>query len=149
VRTIEVTDPTGDVEDLMDAVGRALEADGSDTGEQSRLRPGALPGTGDLLSRAAMLRQQWRIDSGAIIRSNRPRLGPWLIRMQEFVRRATWWFVEPVVLQIRQYQRGSARVVDGLARQQAATLERMSELESRLAALEERLQVSASERDEA
>lgn len=146
---IEVTAPEDDVEDLMDAVGSALEAWEGQAGCPHATAPGERSG-GDLRSRAAMLRHQWRVDTNAIIHSNRPRLGPWLIRMQTCVRRTTWWFLEPVIQQIRHYQRNSARLIEDLARQQATTRDRVSQLEAKLALLEGRLDVaSESDSDEA
>jgi hypothetical protein len=132
---IEVTAPGDDVEDLMDAAGRALQA-WERQADDPRAATGRDRAEGDLPSRAARLRHQWRVDANAIIHSNRPRLGPWLVRMQTFVRRTTWWFLEPVIQQIRQYQRNSARVIEDLARQQSTTLGRVAELEARLALLE-------------
>jgi len=135
MRVIEITAPDEDVEDLMDAAGRALQAWESQADDpRTAVRPDRVDG--DLAPRAAMLRHQWRVDTNAIIHSNRPRLGPWLVRMQTFVRRTTWWFLEPVIQQIRQYQRNSARVIEELARQQSTTRDRVAELEARLALLE-------------
>jgi len=73
-----------------------------------------------LAQQARQLRLQWNIDSGAIIHSTKPRWGPFIIRFQSLVRRATWWFLEPILQQIRSFQMNAAHVLDGLAQQQEA-----------------------------
>lgn len=153
---LDVDTPSDDVEDVMHAVGDAMRAwEGQDMPTGARTQ-GQNAGE-DVRHRAALLRQQWRIDGSAIIHSNRPRLGPWIIRMQSFVRRATWWFLEPIIQQIRLYQRNSARVIDGLAQEQgsvdgrlaemAGFSRRVADLEDRLARLERRVEEAGGRED--
>ena len=155
---LDVNTASDDVEDVMRAVGDALSS-----WERQAAPLGARPqrqdNSDDLRRRAALLRHQWRVDSNAIIHSNRPGLGPWLIRMQSFIRRMTWWFLEPVVQQIRLFQRNSAGVSDGLAREQKQAADRVSEfgdlprrvadLEARLMQLENRYDELGSQADHA
>ena len=75
-----------------------------------------------LLQAARQLRFQATLDGNAIIHSTRPRMGPWIIRFQRFVRRVTWWFLEPILQQIRAFQLHTAQVVAALAENQEALL---------------------------
>ena len=148
---IEIDTPNDDIEDVMNAVGDAVES-----WERAFASPGdrvRTMGAGDdLRQRASLLRHQWRVDGNAIIHSSRPRLGPWLVRFQRFVRRLTWWFVDPVIHQIGMFQRNSARVIDGLAQEHAQLANRVGDLgelcdqlqalEARLAQLEQRIEAA-------
>ena len=147
---LDVNTASDDVEDVMRAVGDAVSS-----WERQAAPSGAGPqrqdNSDDLRRRAALLRHQWRVDSNAIIHSNRPGLGPWLIRMQSLIRRMSWWFLEPVVQQIRLYQRNSARVIDGLAREQEQVADKLSAFEGlsrHVADLEARLVQLENRRDE-
>lgn len=75
-----------------------------------------------LLQQARQLRFQATLDSNAIVHSTRPRIGPLIIRFQHFVRRVTWWFMEPILQQIRTFQLHSAQVAETLAENQEAIL---------------------------
>ena len=145
---IEIRAPDDDVEELMHSTARALDAWERQAGGRQMV-PAVDRGGEDLRARAATLRHQWRIDSNAIIHSNRPRLGPILIRFQTFVRRATWWFVEPVVQQIRSYQRNSSGVIEDLSRQQTTIIERLAALEEGLARLDEASSADLSQKSDA
>jgi len=140
-----------DVEAVMDAVGNALhEWEGG----------GALPLALSLVQsqnerltdKARQLGLQWNLDSNAIIHSTRPRLGPWIIRFQRIVRRLTWWFTEPILLQIRMFQMNAAQLMNGLAQNQEAMLARTLELQTlnqRVEALERKLNEAGDHRDAA
>jgi cell division protein FtsB len=127
-----------DVEVLLgnvaEAVHRWEEGEGPDLdlsimlGETSRIA-----------HRAHRLRRQWNVNSSAVIQSTRPGLGPWIVRFQSLVRRLTWWYLEPIVQQIRVFQRDTALVVDGLAGNQERLLARREELVTELTALQERV----------
>ena len=91
----------------------------------------------ELQSAAKRLLLQGHIDSHAIIHSTRPRYGPWIIRFQQLVRRLTWWFLEPIIQQIRSYQTNSARVVAGMADNQEALLTESVHIQERLLKLEQ------------
>jgi hypothetical protein len=138
---LEVDRPSDDIEDVMQAVGDAVRAwEGFDTSLPSAAEVD--DAEDDLRRRAALLRHQWRVNGRAIIHSTRPRLGPLIIRFQTLVRRASWWFVEPVLLQIRLFQKNSGRLIDELAERQVTTAHHVRELDDlrqRVAALEERL----------
>ncbi len=75
-----------------------------------------------LLQQARQLRFQAILDGNAIIHSTRPRFGPWIIRFQQFIRRATWWFVDPILQQIRTFQVNTAQVIEALAENQETML---------------------------
>jgi hypothetical protein len=81
-----------------------------------------------LLQQARQLRFQATVDGNAIIHSTRPHLGPWIIRFQQFVRRMTWWFLEPVLQQIRVFELNTAQVVETLAENQEALLAQLQRL---------------------
>jgi hypothetical protein len=81
------------------------------------------------------------VDHSAVIQSTRPVLGPWIIRFQHLVRKLTWWYVEPVIQQIRRFQRNAALATDGLARNQRRLLTRCDDLTKEVAALRHRLEV--------
>lgn len=111
----------GDVEVIMRTVGEAVRRwEGGD----------ALPldlawvqrREERLLQQARQLRFQATLDGNAIIHSTRPRLGPWIIRFQQFVRRVTWWFFEPILQQIRTFQLNTAQVMEALAENQETLL---------------------------
>ncbi len=112
----------------------------------------ACRGEGEVLQQVRRLQLQWNIDANAIIHSTRPGLGPWIIRFQTLVRRATWWFLEPILQQIRAFQMNVARVIESLAENQAALMadnperqgvreeERLTALEAELKVLKSRLE---------
>jgi len=107
----------GDVEAMMNSVAEALRE-----WERGKSLPLDLSMTYDRSHRLAEdahhLWHQWNLDGNAIVHSMRPRLGPWIIRFQLLVRRLTWWFLEPILQQIRQFQMNAARVIIELARNQ-------------------------------
>jgi ubiquinone/menaquinone biosynthesis C-methylase UbiE len=78
--------------------------------------------TTQILSQVQQMRNQWNIDSNMIIYSTRPLLGSWINRFQQFVRRVTWWFIEPILQQIRAFQLHTAQVVEILAENQETLL---------------------------
>lgn len=95
---------------------------------------------GKLSQSAARLKGQWNLNSWAIIQSTRPGLGPWIIRFQHLVRKLTWWYTEPLVDQIRGFQRNTALTVDGLAQSHEEMLNTITQQAARIAALEKRLE---------
>lgn len=138
----------GDIEAVMDAVADVLRRwEGGDTaGSSVSLFPRQ---SGRLCEQARQLQAQWNIDATAIIHSTRPRAGPWLVRFQILVRRLTWWFLEPVVQQIRRFQMNAAQVIEGLAQNQEQWMrdaDRLDALTRRVEALEARWE--AASRDE-
>lgn len=112
---------SGDVEVIMREVGEAVRR--WEGGDALPLDLAWVQRREDrVLQQARQLRFQATLDGNAIIHSTRPRLGPWIIRFQHFVRRVTWWFMEPILQQIRTFQLQSAQVVETLAENQEAVL---------------------------
>jgi hypothetical protein len=131
---LSVVSDANDVEATMAAVADALRR--WEGGAARPLDLATAPGQEEELAiQASRLRLQWNVDGGAIIHSTRPRLGPWIIRFQTAVRRATWWFLEPVLQQIRSFQMSAARVAERTARDQAVLRARLEGLEDELAEL--------------
>lgn len=95
--------------------------------------------TGKVKQQAAQLRHQWQIDGQAVILSNRPGVGPWIIRFQQLVRRLTWWFMEPILQQIRAFQRNSAVAITDLIKTQEDLIQTGQEQAAELAALQEKV----------
>lgn len=130
---ILIDDGPGDVEDLMRQLGAEIEV--WSTATHPGTSPAAVVPTQrsgpHAVARQLMLRAQ--VDGNAIIHSTRPRLGPWLIRFQAAVRRVTWWFLEPILQQIRAFQVDSARAIGDLAREQDALQAQISDLRALLA----------------
>jgi hypothetical protein len=131
-----VNSSANDVEELMAAVGDELRQweGGADAPLDSS------PADEALLSQARLLRLQWNIDGSAIIHSTRPRLGPWLVRFQLLVRRLTWWFLEPILQQVRLFQMNAARVGEGLARRQERLGQQVEALAAQVEALQRRVE---------
>lgn len=131
-----------DVDDIEVAMNRVAQAVREwEKGKNQTLAFSlASRGKGQVLKQARQLQLQWNVDANAIIHSTRPKIGPWIIRFQNLIRRATWWFLEPILQQIRAFQMNTARVVEGLAENQTAILaeseELRSEIEQRLESLE-------------
>lgn len=131
---------TDDVEAVMGAVADAVRR--WEGGEAWPLDLGLLREQTDRLSeQARQLTLQWNVDGRAVIHSTRPGYGPFLIRFQTVVRRLTWWFLEPILQQIRLFQMNTAHVLDGLVRSQEALMAHLGDLpeeewKSRLEALE-------------
>ncbi|MBN1953854.1 MAG: hypothetical protein JW900_02280 [Anaerolineae bacterium] len=135
-----------DVEEVMAATADALRR--WEAGEDGRVNPGNLPLADERWrQQAQQLRFQWRIDSQAVIHSTRPHLGPWIVRFQHLVRRLTWWFLEPILLQVRLFQQNTAAVIEGLAREQALLAAQIARLEAEVTDLRGRLGESG-ERDD-
>jgi hypothetical protein len=112
---------SGDVEVIMHEVGEAVKR--WEGGDALPLDLAWVQRREDhLLQKARQLRFQATLDGNAIIHSTRQRLGPWIIRFQQFVRRVTWWFLEPILQQIRAFQLHTAQVVEALAENQEALL---------------------------
>jgi SAM-dependent methyltransferase len=106
---------TGDIEEAMNRAAHLLhqwEAD-SDAGAPAPLPPDQRE---DLRQRAYELSLQWNVDGDAIIHSTRPGLGPWVIRFQTIVRELTWWFLEPILQQIRLFQKNTSAILDRIVR---------------------------------
>ena len=128
-----------DVETVMAAVASALRQ--WEGGKRPPLDLSLLRGQGEALSQQAhQLLFQWNVDGNAIIHSTRPRVGPWIIRFQVVVRRLTWWFLEPILHQIRLFQRNTAHVVHGLTQNQEQLAAHIAALEAQVEALQRRLE---------
>lgn len=97
--------------------------------------------TNRVSQRARRLKAQWNVNSSAIVQSTRPGLGPWIVRFQHLVRKLTWWYLEPIIQQIRTFQMNAALMADGLAQNQEKLLDRYEDLRAELAALRERVEV--------
>ena len=91
--------------------------------------------TSKIGQRARQLKGQWNVNGSAIIQSTRPGLGPWIIRFQNLVRKLTWWYLEPIIQQIRVFQMNTALTADGLVQNQEKQLARYEDLVAELAAL--------------
>lgn len=91
--------------------------------------------------RIAQLKRQWNVDLSVTVHSTRPVLGPGIIRFQRLVRKATWWYLEPIFQQVRAFQRNAAQVVDRLARDQKELLLHDEGLERELATLRSRVEI--------
>ena len=127
-----------DVEVLLSNVGEAVDA--WESGKTLPLDLSLLLNeTGKVKQQVAQLRNQWQIDSHAVILSNRPGLGQLIIRFQQLVRRLTWWFTEPIVQQIRTFQRSTAVSVTHLAKNQDDFLSSGQSQAAELAALQEKV----------
>ncbi len=112
---------SGDVEVIMHEVGKAVQRwEGGDTLPMDLAWVQRREDR--LLQDARQLRFLATLDGNAIVHSTRPRFGPWIIRFQQFVRRVTWWFLEPILQQIRAFQLQTAQVVETLAENQEAML---------------------------
>jgi len=138
---------SADIEVAMHEVSQAVAA--WEGGEAHPLTFSlARRGEGEILRQARRLQLQWNIDANAIIHSTRPGLGPWIIRFQTLVHRATWWFLEPILQQIRAFQMNAAQVMEGLAENQAGLIadnhERQGVREEQLTALEAELKALKS-----
>ena len=127
-----------DVESLLSNVGKAV--DQWEGGKSQSLDLSIMLGESDQVSRqASQLAGRWNIDSAAVIQSTRPGLGPWIIRFQRLVRRLTWWFSEPIIQQVRVFQKNTASTVNGLAKNHDKLLARLEELAEEQRELRERL----------
>jgi hypothetical protein len=137
---------TRDVEGVIEGLAESLQR--WEKGARPALDLSAVTsdGGGSLGEQARRLKLQWNVDANAIIHSNRPGLGPAIIRFQRLVRRATWWFFEPILQPIRLFQRNAARVVDGLAQNDEVMAARVTQLEARVAELEHQLEAQLERR---
>lgn len=82
------------------------------------------------------LMAQGDIDSQEIIHSTRPTIGPAIITFQNIVRRLSWWFLDPIVAQVSQFNHTAARAIHSLFRQQSVTSQQLSDMTVRLEAAE-------------
>jgi len=98
---------------------------------------------------ASQLKGQWNIDRSAVIQSTRPLLGPWIVRFQHVVRRLTWWYLEPILQQIRRFQRNTALAADGMAQNQRRLLARCDDLTKEVVALRHRLEALEAQKSTA
>ena len=115
-----VTTDRGDVEDLMAKVSNRL-ADLEQTGQLGNLHTALLPAVSQSVSVDDQLRAlhaQWSINPNEIIHSNRPRFGPAIVRFQRLVRRATFWYLNPILDQIVAFNAGVVRALSGLRAEQ-------------------------------
>ena len=134
-----VSSDVQDVEVLLGNVANALQQ--WEGGERPSLDLTVMLGeSGQVSKQATRLKGQWNINSGAIIQSTRPKLGPWIIRFQHLVRKVTWWFSEPIVQQIRTFQMNSARTIDKLAQNQESALSHSQAQSTEISALEKRIE---------
>ncbi len=127
-----------DVEVLLGNVNKALQA--WESGKTLPLDLSLLlHETGKVKQQAAQLRSQWQIDGQAVILSNRPGIGPWVIRFQQLVRRFTWWFMEPILQQIRAFQRNTAVAITDLVNSQEDLIQTGQDQAAELDALREKV----------
>ncbi len=127
-----------DVEVLLGNVNKALQA--WESGKTLPLDLSLLlHETGKVKQQAAQLRSQWQIDGQAVILSNRPGIGPWVIRFQQLVRRFTWWFIEPILQQIRAFQRNTAVAITDLVNSQEDLIQTGQDQAAELDALREKV----------
>ena len=135
-----VSSDQGDVESLLADVGDAVRQweDGKALSLDLSIMLGEAQHVGQ---QASQLRGQWNVDSAAVIQSTRPGLGPWIIRFQKLVRRLTWWYSEPIIQQVRGFQRNTASTARGLAQNQEKLLARYEQLAAEQKVLLERLNV--------
>lgn len=141
-----VSSDVQDVEVLLGNVADALQR--WEGGERSSLDLTVMLGeSGQVSKQATRLKGQWNINSGAIIQSTRPKLGPWIIRFQHLVRKLTWWFSEPMIQQIRTFQMNSARTIDRLAQNQESVLSHSQAQSAEIAALEKRIEALEKQLD--
>jgi hypothetical protein len=138
VNIFSVSSDQHDVETLLTNVGDAVRQweDGTTLSLDLSILLGETEQVGQ---QASELRGQWNVDSSAVIQSTRPGLGPWIIRFQKLVRRLTWWYSEPIIQQIRVFQRSAASTAHGLAKNQEKLLARYEELAAEQEVLVERL----------
>lgn len=130
-----VSSETQDIEILLGNVNEALKE--WEGGETPPLDLSIMLGdAGKLNQQAARLKGQWNINSWEIIQSTRPGLGPWVIRFQHLVRKLTWWYLEPIIQQVRGFQRNTALTVDGLAQNHEELLRTLAQQSERIAELE-------------
>jgi hypothetical protein len=109
---------------------------------QERLEPlclTSLPFGGDDADeekRFQLLGRQWGIDGKAIVHSTRPILARPIIAFQRIIRRLTWWYLEPILQQIRNFHLSTARSVTGLFYRQRAHTDDLVELSRQVRQLE-------------
>lgn len=140
VNIFSVSSDKQDVEALLDNVAERVRS--WERGEAQSLDLTIMLGEAEKAShRAAQLKGQWNVDGSAIIQSTRPGLGPWIIRFQCLVRRLSWWYSEPILQQIRAFQRGTALAADGLAQNQEQLVKRYEDLEAEHEVLRKRVEV--------
>jgi len=143
-----VSSDTQDIEILLGNVSEALRR--WEAGDTPPLDLSIMLGdAGKLNQQASRLKGQWNINSGAIIQSTRPGLGPWVIRFQHLVRKLTWWYLEPIIQQVRGFQRNTALTVDGLAQSHEDLLQTVQRQAVQLEALEKQLAALQKEKTEA
>lgn len=127
-----------DIDKLLDEVATALGK--WEAGEAVPLDLSVMLGdAGKTDQKARELRSQWQIDGHAVIQSTRPGLGPWVIRFQQMVRRLTWWFMDPILHQIRHFQRNTAVTVADMAQTQTALIQQVETQATEIEALRARL----------
>ncbi len=132
-----------DVELLMQGVAERLQRFEQGQGSDREIAAfGLYPvgwQDGEAERNVELLVAQWDIDSQEIIHSNRPVFGPAIITFQSIVRRLTWWFLNPIVDQISQFNRTAARVIHSLFNQQRDSTQRLSDMSARLEAAESKI----------
>lgn len=140
VNIFSVSSDKQDVEALLNNVAERVRR--WEGGEAPSLDLSMMLGETEKAShRAAQLKEQWNIDSTAIIQSTRPGFGPWIIRFQHLVRRLSWWYSEPILQQIRDFHRNTAIAADGLAQNQERLVKRYEDLEAEHEVLRKRVEV--------
>ena len=129
---------TTDIEVILESVALAL-----DDWEHGRPRPldltTVLGQTGTVNQQIAQLRSQANLDGSAIIHSTRPRIGAWIIRFQHSVRRLTWWFTEPLLMQIRLFQHQAVTVIAKLHQTDQQLAQNLASTQAELDALQQRV----------
>jgi hypothetical protein len=134
-----VSSDVQDVEVLLGNVADALQQ--WEGGERPSLDLTVLLGqSGQVSQQANRLKGQWNLNSWSVIQSTRPGVGPWIIRFQHLVRKLTWWYLEPIIQQIRTFQMNTALTIDKLAQNQEGVLSHSQAQAAEIAALEKRIE---------
>lgn len=129
-----------DVEALLDGVAEAIAR--WEKGESLSLELSVTLGeVARSEQRIKQLRSQWKVDGTAIIYSSRPVLGPLIIYFQHLMRKLTWWYLEPILQQIRLFQRNAGHTVAGLAQNQKDILAQNERLGKELETLRSKVQM--------
>ncbi|GIK73650.1 MAG: hypothetical protein BroJett021_26380 [Chloroflexota bacterium] len=129
---------TADIEVVLESV--TLVLDDWEHGRPHSLDLTSILGqTGSINQQIAQLRSQANLDGNAIIHSTRPRIGPWIIRFQHGVRRLTWWFTEPLIMQIRLFQHQVVTVIAKLHQNNQQLAQNLAGAQTELTALQKRV----------
>lgn len=124
-----VNEPHQHVFDAVAAVNQTLDGTGTAPGSATPSEDVCM-GDHYLAENVTHLRTHWSVDTAAVVAVGRGRLARIAALGQHMVRRMTWWYTQPQMIQISHFHAALVRTVDSLLLRSLRLSQRIDNLEA-------------------